>query len=234
MTLMNKRVQVSRGAANTWVVVSILLILAFALTAGATVWAYMQYFSEKNTVDTQIEAAVATAKKNQADSDAANFAAQEKLPTRTFVGPDDYGRLSFSYPKTWSVYVNQDQSQNTTGSSSGGTLYAAYLNPISVPPVINTGVSQTQQYALQVTIVQQDYNTVVNSYSDLVKKGSLTSSAIKVNGEDGLRLDGSFNTSIRGSAVLFKIRDTTVTVQTDADTFGPDFNTLISTIKFNS
>jgi len=167
---------------------------------------------------------VAVAKKAQADSDEAKFIARDKEPNRQFVGPDDYGRLTFDYPKTWSVYVDKD-------ISTGGTTYAAYLNPKSVPSV---GGAATTQYALRVTIESKDYDKVVATYEALVKTGALRSSAVSVNGNNGTRIDGNFTKDIRGSAVIYKIRDKTVTLRTDADTFKPDFETLIKTIKFNS
>ena len=120
------------------------------------------------------------------------------------------------------MYINKD------ASVSGGT-YEAYLNPVSVP-----AVSTIQQYALRVTIEQQDYNTIITSYNPLVKTGALHSSAVvAANGVNGTRLDGNFTKDIRGAAVIFKIRDKTVTLRTDANTFLPDFNALIATIKFN-
>ena len=155
------------------------------------------------------------------DSDEAKFIARDKEPNREFVGPDDYGRLTFNYPKTWSVYVSQDVTQ-------GGGTYQAYLNPVSVPVV-----SASQQFALRVTIEQKDYDTVISSYASLVKKGDLHSSVVSVNGSNGTRLDGNFSKDIRGSAVIYKIRDKTLTIRTDADTFKPDFEALIATIKFN-
>jgi hypothetical protein len=220
MTLMNT---LQRGAISAWMITSIFLIAAVVATGSATVWAYVHYFNEKNTVDTQVDTAVAIATKKQADADALQKQKEDKLPNRTFVGPDDYGSLSFDYPKTWSVYVDKD-------GSAAGTAYTAYLNPISVPPVSLT----TQQFALRVIIEQKDYNTVIASYASLVKSGQLTSSPVKVGGQDGTRLDGNFTKDIRGSAVIFKIRDRTVTIRTDADTFDTDYNALITTIKFNS
>lgn len=213
-----------KGAVNTWMLVSLFLIVAVLATSVATTWAYMRYFDEKKTVETQVDAAVATATKKQADTDAAQYESQAKLPTRTFAGPSDYGSLSFNYPKTWSVYVDKNEK---TGSSAS---YSAYLNPVAVPPVSVT----TQQFALRITIEQKDYNTVISSYSQQVKQGDLKSSPVKINGEDATRLDGNFTKDIRGSAVIFKIRDKTVTIRTDADTFGADYNALIATIKFNS
>jgi hypothetical protein len=118
------------------------------------------------------------------------------------------------------VYIKQDVTQ------SGD--YEAFLNPVSVPPV-----SDTQQFALRVEIQQQDYDKVIATYSTLVKKGDLKSSAVSVGGTNGTRLDGSFTKNIRGSAVVFKIRDKTVVLRSDADTFKPDFDALIATVKFN-
>ena len=111
--------------------------------------------------------------------------------------------------------------------AKGGT-YESYLNPVTVPPV-----SATQQYSLRVTIEEKDYDQVVKSYEKLVSKGDLRSSATSTNGNNGTRFDGNFSKDIRGSAVLYKIRDKTLTMRTDADTFKPDFENIIKTIKFN-
>jgi hypothetical protein len=197
-----------------------LIILTLAVGSVA-VWAYINYNDQKANVDTKVAEAVAEAKKEQADDDEAKFAEREKEPNREFVGPDDYGRLTFSYPKTWSVYVAEDN------SSRGGT-YEAYLNPITVPPV-----SDKQQYALRITIESQSYDEVIENYQDLVTDGKLSSSSVSANDQTGARFDGNFTDDIRGSAVIFKIRDKTLTLQTDADTFKPDFDALITTIKFN-
>lgn len=184
------------------------------------IWSYVNYSEQKTNVDGKVELAVAEAKKEQSEIEEEKYAQREKEPLRQFVGPDDYGRLTFDYPKTWSVYVARD-------TSRGGT-YEAYLNPITVPPV-----SPTQQYALRVTIEEKDYDQVVKTYEGLVKKGDLRTSAASANGNNGTRLDGSFTKDIRGSAVIYKIRDKVVTLRTDADTFKPDFESLIKTINFN-
>lgn len=196
-----------------------LVVLVLAL-GGLAIWSYLAYSEQKTNVDNKISLAVAEAKNQQATADEEKFAQREREPNRQFVGPDDYGRLVFDYPKTWSVYVAKDVSR--------GGNYEAYLNPITVPPV-----SQTQQVALRVTIEERDYDQVVSSYEALVKKGDLRSSAVSANGNNGTRLDGSFSKDIRGAAVIFKVRDKTVTLRTDADTFKPDFENIIKTINFN-
>lgn len=201
-------------------IIKIVLIFVSVASLAFAGWSFVSYLNQKKDVDTKIEAAVSEAKKTQVDADEAKFAEREKEPNRQFIGPDDYGQVTFSYPKTWSMYVGKD-------ASSGGS-YEAYLNPITVQTI-----STTQQYALRVTILQSDYDTVVSGYNALVKKGDLVSSSVTINGNNGVRLDGSFSKDIRGSEVIFKIRDKTLTIRTDANTFKPDFDALIQTIKYN-
>jgi hypothetical protein len=203
-----------------WLILSIVFIITTLAAIGGGVWAYMNYLDQKDNTDAKISTAVATGVKNQADKDAADFLEKEKQPNRQFAGPDDYGRLAFDYPKTWSIYVSKD-------TSAGGT-YEAYFNPVSVPPV-----KSTTQYALRVIIEENDYEKVLASYDSLVKKGDLKATAVKADDTDGTRLEGSFTKDIRGLAVVFKIRDKTVTVRSDAETFRGDFDALVSTITFN-
>jgi len=209
-----------QGAANTWLIVGVIFIITTVALGIGTAVALVNYFDQKNNVDTKVSTAVTAAVKTQADADSTKFEAADKLPNRTFSGPEDFGSLSFSYPKTWSTYINKEASTGT---------FQAYLNPVSVPTV-----NDSTQYALRVTIETKGYDTVLSTYQDLVKKGTLKSSTIKINGVDSTRLDGNFTKDIRGSAVLFKIRDKTVTIRTDADTFKPDFDALVASIKFNS
>ncbi len=208
------------GHVNGWLIATIGLTVLSLGAIAAAVWGILNYTEQKTNVNGKIDLAVIAAQKKQADSDEAKFAEREKEPNRQFVGPDDYGRLTFNYPKTWSVYINKDITQ--------GGAYEAYLNPVSVP-----SVSTAQQYSLRVSIESKSYDTVISSYGTLVKKGDLRSSAVSVDGNNGTRFDGNFTKDIRGSAVIYKIRDKTVTLRTDADTFKPDFNAIIATVKFN-
>jgi cytoskeletal protein RodZ len=208
------------GAVSGSLLAIIGLVVVVLAMGGLAIWAYLSYSEQKTNVDGKVSLAVAEAKKEQSDIDEEKFSQREKEPNRQFAGPDDYGRLVFDYPKTWSVYVARDVSR-------GGT-YEVYLNPITVPPV-----SPTQQYSLRVTIEEKDYDQVVKTYEALVKKGDLRTSATSANGNNGTRLDGSFSKDIRGSAVIYKVRDKTITLRTDADTFKPDFENVIKTINFN-
>lgn len=210
----------SRRPSKIWVILTFVFLLLTIAAAGVGVWAYMNYLDQRDNVDSKVTAAVATAVKEEQDKAAAHLLEVENEPNRLFVGPEDYGRLTFQHSKLWSVYVDKDALQ--------GGSFEAYLNPATVPPV-----TSKQQFALRVLIEQKDYDAVIKSYERLVKSGELKSSAVDADGQSGTRLDGNFSDDIKGSAVIFKIRDKTVTIRTDAPTFEEQFNALIKTITFN-
>lgn len=206
------------------IVVIILLGLLFIVAGSLAIRFRMQYQEASTNLNAKEDKAALNAQKKQADVDEQKFAEREKQPYKQFAGPDNYGRVTFQYPKTWSVYVAND------AQSNGGT-YQAYLNPGVVPPTEN---SDTQQFALRITIEQNDMKTVLDNYQSQIEAGKLKTSTVSVNGHDGTRLDGMLTDTIRGSAVLFQIRDKILTVRTDANTFGKDFNHLVSTVDFNN
>lgn len=209
------------GGLNGWMVTTFVSLVFLLTLGGLSAWLYAGYTEQKTNVQSKIDAAVSLAKMEQNKADDEKYAEREKQPLREFVGPEDYGRVTFNYPKTWSLYI-------ATVVTNGGT-YQAYLNPISVPMV-----NPNTQYALRVSIEQRDYDKVLATYESLVKRGSLKSSSVAANGEIGTRYDGSFSNDIRGAAVIFKIRDKTLTIRTDSNTFLPDFEELIQTIKYNA
>ncbi len=225
---MNRR-QFERGAVNGSIFAIIALVLLVLIFGSFGIWAYMGYMDQKHNVDTKVSDAVAKAVLDQSNKDETTFAAREKEPMRSFAGPSDYGSLTFDYPKTWSAYQAADVSKG------GGVTYAAYLNPIVVPPVNSqTGTqNDTTKYALRVVIEQKTYDQSVAGYSDLIKKGSLQSSVYSDGNHTGTKLVGNFNQNIYGTAILIKMRDRTLTLRTDGDVFQNDFTALLKTVKFN-
>jgi hypothetical protein len=206
---------------NTLMLVMVVVLALLTVTfGGLAIYLNSQYQSKSTDVNGQIERAVLVGKNEQQEEDDKKFAEREKEPNEPFVGPDNYGRLTFMYPKTWSVYVDTDVSR--------GGKYEAYLHPRVVPPV-----SSKEQFALRVLIEEKDFDKVVDQYASLVKKGDLRSSTTSSEGHTGTRLDGNFNKDIRGSAVIYQLRDKTITVRTDADSFKGDFEDIVKTISFN-
>lgn len=215
---MNNTIKRQDGAASGLAILSVVLILFVMVFGSVMIWALVNYNDQKNNVDAKVEAAVALAKQEQSETDQKKFAELEKEPYRQFVGPDDLGRVTFSYPKTWSVYIDQE-----------GKAYEAYLHPQIVHPV-----KSNRPYALRVSIASETYDKALSGYESLVKKGSLKSSPVTVNGFTGNRLDGMFSNDIEGSMVLFKVRDKTLRVYTESPTFRNDFDKIIlDSFNFN-
>lgn len=210
--------------------------------AGLSIWAYMNYSDQKQNVDSKVTAAEAEAVKTQASKDLADFIKAEKQPLIQFAGLDDYGRITFDYPKTWSAH------QATDVSDGNGATYAVYLHPKLVPPTPSapladlsvvpkggsTSTIDVPKFALRVVVEQKSFDDSLKAYDTMIKSGQLKSSAFTNDNKiTGTRLDGNFNSNIRGSAVVIKMRDRTLTLRTDADVFKDDFEALIKTLNFN-
>lgn len=216
---MMKRDKKERGSVNGWMVGTIGCLILFLIAGSLAIWAYMQYSHEKSNVDSKVAIEVAKGKSEQAESDQRQFLERAKDPRIEFVGPSEYGRVSFMYPRTWSVYIEND------GSNRGD--YKAYLNPVAVPSASN----KASRFALRLEIINKNLDTVLNDYQSRLKKGELTSSSTEFNGISATRIDGTFEKELRGSVVLMKVRDKTIRFSTDADTFKPDFQTILGTVK---
>jgi hypothetical protein len=217
------------GQVNMFLVTTIIfVVLAIGLGVGFG-WSYLKMTDYKDNLDSKIATAIDSAKEEQKRVDTKQFDEDYKKPNNVYTSPANYGSVSFEYPKTWSTYVDND--------GSTGNAYKAYFNPVSVPPVKNT-----TPYALRVTVVNSEIDTVLKSYEAKIKKGDLKSSPIKLEGAvddpndsygKGTRIDGQFDKVINGSAVFFDIRGRTLGIFTDTDTFTGDFNnTILKTLKY--
>jgi len=241
MSHMKSNRTLERGGVDMKIVGIVLLSLLFMAAGSLAIWLYFQYADAKTNVDSKVTEAVGAAVLETQKKDEAEFLAREKEPNRTFLGPDDYGRLTFDYPKTWSVY------QATDVSKGGGATYAAYLHPVTVAPIPANAQDDlfasskptptqgvVQKFALRLKIKQKLYEETLKEYDSLIKTGQITSSAFtNSNGVVGTRFEGRFNNDIRGSAIVVKISDKTLTMRTDADVFKDDFEAIAKTVNFN-
>lgn len=226
---MKTRRQLECGAINGSIIAIVALVILVILFGSFGIWAYINYMDQKQNVDTKVsEATAAAVLKNTTDLNA-KFELAQQQPLRQFAGPSDYGSLKFDYPRTWSAYQATDVSQG------GGVTYAAYLNPVVVPPLtsqINTA-KDAAKFALRVTIEQKTYDQSLASYDALIKKGSLKSSVYSDGTRTGTMITGNFSENIYGTAVVLKMRDRTLTLRTDGDVFKDEFTALLKTVKFN-
>lgn len=227
--LFSSRHQHEYGAINGAIFAIVALSVLVIVFGSFGIWSYMNYMDQKKDVDQKIDTASAAAVLKNSQNLEAKFEAREKEPMRQFSGPSDYGSLTFDYPKTWSAY------QATDISNGGGVTYAAYLNPVVVPPVTNTINTKNDsiKFAIRISIEQTTYDQSVDSYQSLIKKGALQSSVYSDGVHTGTKIVGNFSDSIYGTAVLIKMRDRTLTIRTDGDVFQNDYDALLKTVKFN-
>lgn len=210
---------------NKSLIQTILLIVVglVALTfIGLFIWMLTKWQTAYDDVQGQIDTAVATAVNEEATRLETEFTEREKYPYKKFAGPADYGELSFEYPKTWSAYVAKD-------ASSGGD-YEAYLNPDVVPPIANNTI-----VSLRVTIKDSSIEQVLKTYESNIKSNKLTLTVRPVGGENANIYTGEQPGGGRpqGIAAVFKLRDKTVILQTDAMIFQEDFYKILDSVSYN-
>lgn len=197
--------------------------IVFALTTILGLVGYLLTASEldlyKNQSEAIVDEAVNEAKIVQKEEDEAHFAEEAKKPYAEYVGPSDFGSIKFNYPKTWSVY-------NSVFDDTG---YTVIFYP-GVIPVVNDETAM----ALRVSVINQQYETVIKEYEEVVTTGQLKATAINVAktegfaGYKGIRFDGSINETLpQGTIVVLKSRDKTILIQTDAKDWATDFNEII-------
>lgn len=194
----------------------ITLAVLFVGAGAFGVWAFTSRQSYKNNVERKIGAAVTENTKQVQIDEAKKFAEAEKQPLKQYIGSEQYGSVHVNYPKTWSAYV----------SSSSNTPVDLYMNPDFVPST----VSQNSLFALRVMVVAQPYSQLASSYTAMQKSGKVTISAYELprnKGVVGSRIDGQISPKKRGAIVLLPLRDKTLQIMTESETFLGDFNNII-------
>lgn len=201
---------------NALLIPVILLSLLFVGAASFAVWAYMSRQDYKDNSDAKVAAAVATNKKLVQTEDAKQFAEEAKKPLKAYIGPEAYGSLKVSYPKTWSSYIDIRE--------GGSQPLSAYFHSDYVP-----SVAMKQTYNLRIQVVGTPYSTVAVQYQTLVKGGKATAMPYKlpkVPDVAGMRFDGTVipgNSVATGTMILLPMRDKTLEVWTESPSFLPDF-----------
>lgn len=211
------------------VIETVILVIVCLIAAGAIVAAVIFYmkWDELNTdFEIKTNEAVATAQKQQKDLDEENFTEREKLPTKQFTGPSDYGSISFYHPKTWSIYVDSDGSNNSD--------FKVYFAPGQVESLSD----KSARYALRFQILNKQSDDVLKNYQKKVSKGEMTSSVFNAgSGSDkvsGTKFEGEIDKDMEGIVLVLKVNDKTAILQTDAEVFREDFEALIETLRRNS
>lgn len=199
--------------------IPLILAVVFLLSAiGFGIWAFMGMQDYKTNVQPKIDSAVAIAEEQTATAKDKEFIEKEKQPTKQYKSPQVSGSISFSYPKTWSGYVAEED--------KGSELVDGYFHPNIVP-----GVDSEVDFALRVRVLSSSYEQELKKYESKAKSGKLTIAAYKApkmaEGTLGVRIEGEVNPGQQDSMVLFPLRDKTIEISTESAQFLNDFNTII-------
>jgi hypothetical protein len=203
------------GALNVLLIPFIFVIL-FLLGAGAFGgWAYLSRQDYKLNTDKKVAAAVILAKQQEGTSKDKEFIESEKKPLRIYTGPEPYGSLQVSYPKTWSGYV---QDSGIDGFPVNGYFYPAIVPSVNDP---------ASTYALRIQIINRKYTDLLLDYQARVTSGKATVAAYslpKVPSVIGVKIDGQVTDAKTGSMIILPLRDKVLVLWTEGTGYGKDFN----------
>jgi len=192
------------------------LLFIGALIFGVTSFAGKQDY--KNNVDQKIEAAVEVATKEVETKKDNEFAEASKSPVKNYAGSATYGSVNFEYPKTYSAYVVEKNSE--TSPIDG------YFHPNVVPSTGDDNV----KYAVRIRVIGSSYASVLKGFDQFVKSGKAKVSpfrAAKVPETLGSRIDGQLTTKDSGSMILLPLRDKTIQIWTESNDYMGDFNNFV-------
>ena len=207
--------------------IALVVLLIGALVFGG--WAFMQMQDYKTKSDQKVATAVLVANKVQATKLQTEFDEQSKSPNKTFSGSPTYGTISFSYPKTWSAYVD---------TSNASEPINAYFHPKEIP-----GLQSKVAYALRLELVSTDYTQATQQLSSQIQQGKVTARAYTppkmvgvANVQPGLLFSGQINNqdnTQNGTLLAIKVRDKTMLISTQSNDYLSDFtNTVLANLTF--
>jgi len=217
------KVRSERGFINVLLLslIATVVFLIAALSFGA--WAFNSRQDYKNHSDKKAAVAASVAVQSTQSSDAVKYAEAAKSPLKTYVGPEAYGSVTLQYPKTWSAYVINDNSQTPLNS---------YFHPDYVPDI-----NGNSAFSLRLSIVSSSYSSAIAGYSSFVQSKKLSAapySLPKVPSVIGTRFDGQLTTSKQGSIIILPLRNVTLEISTESTDFLPDFNnTILPNLTFS-
>ncbi|HSX46395.1 MAG TPA: hypothetical protein VLF87_00165 [Patescibacteria group bacterium] len=194
-----------------------LVIILFFVAASIAIWAFMSRQDYKDNSDKKAAAAASIAVQQEDSSKEKEFLEREKQPYKTYSGPETYGSLSITYPKTWSAYVVQ------TDRSS--IPIDGYLHPNFVP-----GSQSGTAFALRIQVTSQSYDTEMKQFEGKVKTGTLKVSPVvlkNVPNVTGSRVEGEINIGQKDVMVLLPLRDKTIKISTESQDYVKDFDGVI-------
>ena len=193
-------------------ILSIVFLVAVLSFGG---WAFTSRQDYKNNTDQKVALAVTAAESAESARKDKQFAEASKNPLKTYTAPEQFGSLALQYPRTWSAYVD-------TGNNGADDL-DGYFNP-DVVPTLN---DENSTFALRLQVLDRKYSDVLRSFSS-TEEVMITPYALpKLPKVVGVKLTGQIEREKQGVMVLLPVRDKTLQVYTESQSFENDFNNII-------
>jgi hypothetical protein len=202
---------------NRLIIPLVLVVLLFLGAGGFGVWAYLERQDYKHNVDQKVAVAVEVASQEVSSAKDKQFLEKEKEPFVRYQGPPTFGSVDVTYPKTWSAYISE--------TGKGSTPLNGYLHPKFVP-----AADSGTQFALRIEVVDRSYASEMQKFDALVRSGKAKVAPYRApNVPDvlGSRVEGEIASRQNGYLVIFPIRDKTLKVWTESESFLNDFNNTI-------
>lgn len=210
-----KRITSEEGFAGG---VIFLLFFVSLVAIGAIVfgvWAFNGRQQYKNNANTLIATAVQVAKTNEAAIKDQQYQVASQNPFISYTGPQQYGSVYVSYPKTWSGYVD--------ASGGGGGLLEEYFNPGVLPPI----EAPDSIYALRIEVNSNSYSSNLATFTSNQQSSNLTItpySLPKVSSVIGVMVQGQIEPNMQGTLVMFPLRTNTLEIWTEST----QYNSLLT------
>lgn len=201
------------GAINPLMFSLVMSVVLLVISVGFGAWAYVSRQDYKNNTDQKIEQAVAVAVERTKTEKDNEFIEREKEPLKQYKVPSDLGSISLSYPKTWS---GQAEVKDGTGVF------------IFHPDVIN--IAEETVYALKISVENTSYEEEVLKLDQQVREGKAKAVVYKlpkVPNVLGVRINGEIGEGKQGSMIMLPLRDKTIKISTESQSFLGDFNKFI-------
>lgn len=203
--------------------VSVLLGLFLLISLVFGLWAFSAMLDYKDNSDKKSDLAVSKALTEQKSKLDAAYEEKAKSPYDTYQASSEFGSLRFEYPKSWSLYVD---SKISGGSSS----IDGYAHPSFVP-----GVGSETSFALRFQVVDNQYAEELKSYDASLQNSGTTVSPYrseKVQQVLGSKISGKITPNKSGVMFLLPLRDKTIKIWTESNTYAVELDKLMSTLSY--
>lgn len=213
---MNKH---NQDGAVSGVVISLVFAILLLLGAiGFGAWAYTSRQDYKDNVDAKVSVAEDAARKDESIKKDKQFAEDYKKPLKTYIGPDAYGSLVITYPKTWSGYVDDTGTGNAT------------VDGYFAPGIVPSKEDKDSVFALRVQIVNQTYSQTLKALESKQEDGKLKAEAYalpKLPKVVGVKVTGELDSQKTGTMVILPLRSQTLQIWTEGTQYLSDYNNNI-------